>query len=350
MAVTMAMLWPWESHNAWWTVCGAAVVAAITSCLTYRPAINSFSRHVPQKVTEKDGEYFVKGLTRFNPFHVGIAALLWAAVPIFLSLLISRLLELPDTCAAYAALRLTGRVMLPAAIGIAVLAVANAALRYYEILNGPLCTPDSMAERFLRPMLPFTRSDIASAPAFLGDFAWKMFHFFLVALVTASLWFLLTLPIDNAQWHRRYYYWPWRPSTELSADSTQSLLQQLQGMLPQVGNNKQPQSAPQPIKVPPMPGKPTKPNKTHVDISNMYFKGDGTQYVQMGQQLQLQLVVEPSNYDETLEYSFSKPSGGVDIIYVSPELLVSPVSRGKSYVLVKSTRTGKEAGCYVEVR
>ncbi|MBR3068168.1 MAG: hypothetical protein IKG77_10550 [Prevotella sp.] len=353
MAVTMAMLWPWESHNTWWTVCGAAVVAAITSCLTYRPAINSFSRHVPQKVTEKDGEYFVKGLTRFNPFHVGISALLWAAVPIFLSLLISRLLELPDTCAAYAALRLTGRVMLPAAIGIAVLAVANAALRYYEILNGPLCTPDSMAERILRPMLPFTRSDIASAPAFLGDFAWKMFHFFLVALLTASLWFLLTLPIDNAQWHRRYHYWPCRPSTELSADSLQSLQKKLRDMLPHQQNS----SEPKPVVTKPKKEKATratnvdnKPTPQHVDVSNMYFKEGGRVYVQMGQQLQLQLVVEPSDYDETLEYSFSKAPGGIDIISVSPELVVTPVSRGESYVLITSSRTHKQVGCFVEVK
>ena len=352
MAATMALLWPWESHNVWWTVCGAAVVGAVTGGLTYRAAINGFSRHVPQKITEKDGEYFVKGLTRFNPFHVGIAALLWAAVPIFLSLLISRLLELPDTCAFYAALRLTGRVMLPAAIVIAVLAVVNAALRYYEILNGAFA-PDSMAARFLRPMLPFTRSDIASAPAFLGDFAWKMFQFFLVALITAFLWFLLTLPIDNAQWHRRYYYWPWRPSTELSADSIQSLQQQLRDMLPQQRDNSQRQ----PVATKPKKEKSTrttnaddKPTPQRVDVSNMYFKGGGRVYVQMGQQLQLHLVVEPNNYDETLEYSFSKAPGGIDIISVSPELVVTPISRGESYVLVTSSRTHKEAGCYVEVR
>ena len=70
----------------------------------------------------------------------------------------------------------------------------------------------------------------------------------------------------------------------------------------------------------------------------------------MGQQLQLHLVVEPNNYDETLEYSFSKAPGGIDIISVSPELVVTPISRGESYVLVTSSRTHKEAGCYVEVR
>ena len=88
----------------------------------------------------------------------------------------------------------------------------------------------------------------------------------------------------------------------------------------------------------------------HVDVSNMYFKEGGRVYVQMGQQLQLQLVVEPSDYDETLEYSFSKAPGGIDIISVSPELVVTPVSRGESYVLITSSRPHKQVGCFVEVK
>ena len=72
--------------------------------------------------------------------------------------------------------------------------------------------------------------------------------------------------------------------------------------------------------------------------------------LQMGSRYQLHLIVEPNNHDEKIHIDAAKDPGGIEIIRVSQELIVTPIRRGTALVLLTSSRTHKKAQCQIEVR
>ena len=361
MAVTMACLWPWTKQSPWWTVGGCAVLGLIMSWLTLSVAGNAGGRPTPSKVTERNGQLCIRGITSFTPFHVGILALLWAGVPLVISRLFSTWLELPDTCAFYAAVRLAGRVMWPAAIVLAALALTNAALRFYEMANGPI-SYNPRLDKLLRPMLPCMRSDIPNARALIGDFIGKMVFFVVIAFITAALWLVFTGIVDKEMSQQKYHYWPWRPSVEVPADSAvvirDQLLQHIEQMQQRLNGLPSPASAGLSSQQPKASGSrssrgssasPTPAKPKQVNVTSMSFENSGTVYMQMGSTYQLQLKVEPEDYNEVLSVSVAKNVDGLDVVSVSPELVVTPIRQGKVLIQVTSNRTHHEAHCYIDV-
>ena len=281
-------------------------------------------------------------------------ALFYGGLPLGFSVLFSRLLELPDTNAFFAMLRLVGRLMLPATVVITVLAVINLLLRFYEIINGPFSLDSFIAKR-LRPMLPFMRSDITKVGTFVGDAVAKLLKLFALAFIIALLWFIATLCVDKKMWHQKYYYWPFRPDISVPIDST--VVNPLENV-EQTMSNQQKQTHKGLPKSKPKRGKKKKEKEKvketpvkHVNLKMMYLKEeDRIIQLQMGSSYQLHLIVEPQNHDEKILIDAAKDPGGIEIIRVSPELIVTPIRRGTALVLLTSSRTHKKAQCQIEVR
>ena len=354
LSITMAVLWTWEDLNKWWTIGGCVLLASITGRCAFIQSTNQGIRRIPQKIDKRNGKYIVKGLTKFNPICVLLNALFYGGLPLVFSVLISRLLELPDTNAFFAMLRLVGRLMLPATVVIAVLAVINLLLRFYEIINGPFSLDSFIAKR-LRPMLPFMRSDITKVGTFVGDAVAKLLKLIALAFIIALLWFIATLCVDKKMWHQRYYYWPFRPDISVPIDST--VVNPLENVEQTMSNQQKqphdglPKSKPK--------GGHKKPKKTrggkspmkHVNLEKMYLQEeDRIITLQMGSRYQLHLIVEPNNHDEKIHIDAAKDPGGIEIIRVSQELIVTPIRRGTALVLLTSSRTHKKAQCQIEVR
>lgn len=353
LSITMAVLWTWEDLNKWWTIGGCVLLAAFTGWCAFIQSTNQGIRRTPQKIEEVNGQYIVKGLTKFNPICVLLNALFFGGLPLGISLLFSRLLELPDTNAFFAMLRLVGRLMLPVTAVIAVLAVINLLLRFYEIINGPFPLDSFIAKR-LRPMLPFMRSDITNVGSFLGDAVGKLWKLIVLTFIIALFWFIATLCVDKKMWHQRYYYWPFRPDISLPIDSTVvKPLEKVEQTKPnqQKQTNKiLPESKTKEGKKKPQKTGGDKSPVKHINLKKMYLQEENRIIsLQMGSRYQLHLIVEPQNHDEKIHIDAAKDPGGIEVIRVSPELIVTPIQRGTALVLITSSRTKKETQCQIEV-